>query len=91
MGTNSIPWYSKKQTITEVEYLRTTDCIKKEFQTKNLLDELFGKTKTKDIYRDNEASKSIIKASHLSPKYKYISISYHFNHGNILNKNVKIY
>jgi len=95
MGTNSISWYSKKQTTVatstaEAEYLSTTECIKKVLQIKNLLYELFGETETIDIYRDNEASKSSIKAGHLNPKLRHISVSYHFNNENILNKNVQL-
>jgi len=95
MGTNPISWYSKKQTTVatstaEAEYLSTTECIKKVLQIKNLLYELFGETETIDIYRDNEASKSSIKAGHLNPKLRHISVSYHFNNENILNKNVQL-
>jgi len=56
----------------------------------NYLYELFGKTETIDIYTDNEVRKSNFEAGHLNPKLRHISINYHFNNENILNKNVQL-
>jgi len=43
-----------------------------------------------NIYIDNEASKRSIEEGHLNPKLRHISVRYHFNNENILNKNVQL-
>ena len=94
-GNSPICWFSKKQntvatSTAEAEYTSATECIKKVLWLRNILIELFNDYRPITIYTDNMASKISLENGEINSKLKHISIKYHFNRDNIINKRIKL-